>query len=315
MRALRRPRRAARTAPRRPPRGAVRRRARGGRRRSGRARTAFHAGSIAKPLAATLALDAAARGELDLGAPGPGGWDDPLRALIGHTSGRPTCCPTTASRSRRSSRAWARWVTPPGRFAYCNAGWAVVDLALEAATGLGFEALAGERVLGPLGTPRGSRRLPGMPSRTRAATRSRPPREPRVLGRGQPLVGHGGRAARLRGAAPARGRRDHRARRDRRPARAARRDPRPHGRRRVGLRLGALGPRRAPRARVERLHRRPSRLPARFRSRTPHSCCSPTPPVRCSAIARCMRSFCSRRSTMWVTAGKVTAKVLATSPM
>ena len=52
-------------------------------------RTSFHAGSIAKPLAATLALDAAARGELDLGAPGPGGWDDTLRALIGHTSGRP----------------------------------------------------------------------------------------------------------------------------------------------------------------------------------------------------------------------------------
>ena len=43
------------------------------------ASTAFQAGSIAKPLAATLALDAAARGELDLGAPGPGGWEEPAR--------------------------------------------------------------------------------------------------------------------------------------------------------------------------------------------------------------------------------------------
>ena len=115
--------------------------------------TPFHAGSIAKPLAATLALDAAARGELDLGAPGPGGWDDPLRALIGHTSGRPNVLPedgedihSFVSRVGAMGRA-----TPAGRFAYCNAGWAVVDLALEAATGMGFEALAAERVLGPLG--------------------------------------------------------------------------------------------------------------------------------------------------------------------
>jgi len=115
--------------------------------------TPFHAGSIAKPLAATLALDAAARGELDLGAPGPGGWDDPLRDLIGHTSGRPNVLPQEGedihafvARVRAMGRA-----TPAGRFAYGNAGWAVVDLALEAATGLGFEALAAERVLGPLG--------------------------------------------------------------------------------------------------------------------------------------------------------------------
>ena len=152
--------------------------------------TAFHAGSIAKPLAATLALDAAARGELDLGAPGPGGWDDPLRELIGHTSGRPNVLPgdgepieAFVSRVGAMGRA-----TPPGRFAYCNAGWAVVDLALEAATGMGFEALAAERVLGPLGVPARLRRRRATRSRTRAGARSlrRPraaaPRPPAAAG-------------------------------------------------------------------------------------------------------------------------------------
>ena len=117
--------------------------------------TPFQAGSIAKPLAATLALDAAARGELDLGAPGPGGWEDPLRALIGHTSGRANVLPDDdeAIEAFVARVGGYGHITPPGRFAYCNAGWAVVDLALEAATGLDFEALAGERILAPLGIP------------------------------------------------------------------------------------------------------------------------------------------------------------------
>src|SRR4051794_5175073 len=54
--------------------------------------TPFHAGSIAKILTATLVLDAASRGELDLDAAARP-WDDTPRTLMAQTSGRPNALP------------------------------------------------------------------------------------------------------------------------------------------------------------------------------------------------------------------------------
>lgn len=118
--------------------------------------TPFHAGSIAKALAATLALDAHARGELDLDLPADAQgvrWPETPRTLMTHTSGRPNVLPDPEeTRAAFADRVGAMpLVHAPGRFSYSNAVWPVVDLLLEHATGRDFETLAGERVLGPLG--------------------------------------------------------------------------------------------------------------------------------------------------------------------
>lgn len=121
--------------------------------------TPFHAGSIAKSLATTLVLDAAARGELDLDVPasaqGVAGWDESPRRVMSHTSGRPELLPdsdeTVAGFVARV--APMPLVHPPGRFSYSNAVWSVVEALLEAATGRDFEAVAAARLLDPLGLP------------------------------------------------------------------------------------------------------------------------------------------------------------------
>jgi CubicO group peptidase (beta-lactamase class C family) len=114
------------------------------------ATTPFHAGSLAKSLAALVVLDAARRGEVDLDGPcdaqAEGLWDDTPRALLTQTSGRPDLLPEPAE-------DLADYVTRvgllprmhvPGRFSYCNAGWAALDLLLLRRTGSGFEARAAE---------------------------------------------------------------------------------------------------------------------------------------------------------------------------
>src|SRR5688572_17097318 len=60
--------------------------------------TPFHAGSIAKSIAALLVVDAARRGELELDRPcdeqAAGLWNDTPRALMAQTTGRPNVLPT-----------------------------------------------------------------------------------------------------------------------------------------------------------------------------------------------------------------------------
>ncbi|MCX6399322.1 MAG: serine hydrolase [Propionibacteriales bacterium] len=127
--------------------------------------TAFHAGSIAKSLAALLVVDAAARGELDLDVPcgqqADGLWDDTPRALMAQTTGRPNILPEPdedidafVARVGAMPR-----VHHPGLFSYCNAGWSVLDVLLRERTGAGFEQLAADRVLGEgatFGQPEGA---------------------------------------------------------------------------------------------------------------------------------------------------------------
>jgi CubicO group peptidase (beta-lactamase class C family) len=116
--------------------------------------TPFHAGSIAKSLAALLVVDAATRGELDLdlacGEQVSGLWDDTPRALMSQTTGRPNVLPeldedidSFVARVAAMPRVHA-----PGRFSYCNAGWMVLDVLLRECAGGGFEDLARARVLG-----------------------------------------------------------------------------------------------------------------------------------------------------------------------
>src|SRR4051812_30102856 len=59
--------------------------------------TKFHAGSIAKSVAALLTVHAARIGLVDLDAPcdeqAPGLWPDTPRAIMAHTTGRPNVLP------------------------------------------------------------------------------------------------------------------------------------------------------------------------------------------------------------------------------
>ncbi|MEA2217435.1 MAG: hypothetical protein QOJ35_61 [Solirubrobacteraceae bacterium] len=119
--------------------------------------TPFHVGSIAKSLAATLVLDAAERGELDVDGradeQGVAGWKDTLRALMSHTSGRPQA---VADAGERIEDFVARVGALPrahraGLFSYSNAVWSVIELVLLHATGRDFEQLARERLLDRLG--------------------------------------------------------------------------------------------------------------------------------------------------------------------
>lgn len=115
--------------------------------------TAFHAGSLAKSLAALVVIDAAHRGELDLDVPteaqAVGLWPETPRVLLSHTSGRPNVLPEVDEGvDEFVARAGAMpLVHRPGRFSYCNAGWVVVDALLRRRCGGTFEELASDRIL------------------------------------------------------------------------------------------------------------------------------------------------------------------------
>ncbi len=133
--------------------------------------TAFHAGSLAKSLAALVVTEAATRGEVDLDVPcseqSPGLWDDTPRALMAQTTGRPNLLPELdedlagfVARVGELPR-----VHEPGRFSYCNAGWSVLDLLLQRTVGAGFEELASPWVLdgrATFGEPEGAARGHGV---------------------------------------------------------------------------------------------------------------------------------------------------------
>jgi CubicO group peptidase (beta-lactamase class C family) len=112
--------------------------------------TPFHAGSIAKSLTALVVMDAAHREELDLDVAcaeqADGLWSDTPRSLLAQTSGRPNVLPdgdeeldAFVARVGAMPRVHA-----PGRFSYCNASWAVLDLLLRRTCGATFEELATE---------------------------------------------------------------------------------------------------------------------------------------------------------------------------
>jgi CubicO group peptidase (beta-lactamase class C family) len=117
------------------------------------AQTSFHAGSIAKSLAALVVVDSDRRGELSLDVPCDeqgAAWSDTPRALLAQTTGRPTLLPEL----HEDLEAFVERVGAlprvhePGRFSYCNAGWSALDLLLRRRTGESFEALARARLLG-----------------------------------------------------------------------------------------------------------------------------------------------------------------------
>ena len=115
------------------------------------ATTRFHAGSLAKSLAAQLVLEAAAAGSLDLDIACSDQssltWDDTPRTLLTQTSGRPNELPAEDEPlGEFTARVgeMPRW-HEPGRFSYCNAGWSALAQLLEETTGSGFEETATDR--------------------------------------------------------------------------------------------------------------------------------------------------------------------------
>ena len=257
--------------------------------------TPFHAGSIAKALAALVVLDAAARGEVALDVPcgqqSSAAWDDTPLDLMAQTTGRPNELPGARRGPRRPSSpasARCRGCTRPGRFSYCNAGWSVLDLLLRERSGRRLRG-AGRRAR--------ARRRPrfGTPARRRAGHVVRPggaprpgaarPTPPAASAAGVALVGHRRRAARLRRAAPARRRRPVRRRRlvaqmQQPHARRARVDGRPTRGAWAG-RCGSAATTRRTAGRASPAATAPTC--AASPSRTPRSSCWPTPPGRCSA--------------------------------
>lgn len=116
--------------------------------------TPFHAGSIAKSLAALVVADAARQGSLELDVPcseqAAGLWTDTPRALMSQTTGRQNVLPELDEDLETFvARVGAMpLVHAPGRFSYSNANWSVLDLLLRSRTGRSFEDLA-VTALGP----------------------------------------------------------------------------------------------------------------------------------------------------------------------
>jgi CubicO group peptidase (beta-lactamase class C family) len=137
----------------------------------------FDVASLAKSITAWLVLELAARRVVDIDVPVNrylAQWklqfadgapcDATLRQLLDHTAGLPSGMPTCYQRldavpdietSLRVESVTAR--TQPGsHFAYSNAGYAVVQAAVERATTSSFNAVAHELVLSRLGMTRSS---------------------------------------------------------------------------------------------------------------------------------------------------------------
>jgi len=118
--------------------------------------TAFPAGSLSKPVLATITLAVASNGGFDLDRPlrdwlpgddfptGPGADRLTARHALRHQSGLPNWRFDPAA-------PFALQVEPGTRWSYSGEGVFLVQRALEAATGHGLEALARKHVFGPLG--------------------------------------------------------------------------------------------------------------------------------------------------------------------
>jgi len=124
------------------------------------AETVFEAASMTKPLAAHLALKLAEEGRLDLDRPLAGYFDTPYleddpehekitaRMVLQHSGGFPNWRPRGGPLRVRHE--------PGTRYRYSGEGFLFLQRAMERITGQGYEALARERLLGPLGMERSS---------------------------------------------------------------------------------------------------------------------------------------------------------------
>jgi CubicO group peptidase (beta-lactamase class C family) len=155
--------------------------------------TPVHLCSMAKTLAAVVVLRLAARGELDLDADVrdlvpveiavPGASGPALRDLLAHRGGvvdppgsfGPGAAPAPATRDVVAGRTGAhpgpvRVTAEPGAaFVYSDAGYCLVELAVESAAGASYAEVLHREVAAPLGLVRtaawsGSDGVPGTPS-------------------------------------------------------------------------------------------------------------------------------------------------------
>jgi CubicO group peptidase (beta-lactamase class C family) len=118
--------------------------------------TVFPAGSLSKPVLASIALELEARGDFELDHPlrewlpgadfpaGPGAERLTARHALSHTSGL---------RNWRFSpdTPFEFEAEPGGRWGYSGEGYFLVQRAVEAASGRGYESLASELVFRPIG--------------------------------------------------------------------------------------------------------------------------------------------------------------------
>ena len=147
--------------------------------------TAFQAGSISKSLTAFLAMQAVSQGRMSLdqnindylirwkmrpGESAPGNATVTLRQLLNHTAavspvdsqgvrpGDPTYDIVQVLRGELPAKGKPVHIsgTPGQLWSYSNAGYAVVQLALEDSLKLPFGELAQQRILGPLAMNRSS---------------------------------------------------------------------------------------------------------------------------------------------------------------
>ena len=116
--------------------------------------TVFAAGSLSKPVLATIALALHEQGEFDLDRPlasildsdlpaGPGASRITTRHVLQHTSGLPNWRFT-------SGDAFATAREPGSAWRYSGEGFVLAQRALEKVTGTGLEGLAGAHVFEPL---------------------------------------------------------------------------------------------------------------------------------------------------------------------
>lgn len=134
--------------------------------------TRYRIGSISKPITAITAMRLYERGAIDINAPfatyvpdfpfAPAGYS--LKQLLSHQAGirhyggmAETWSDTPYSTTRDAAAIFAAdpLLFPPGTgFTYSSHGYTLVALALEKATGQGFETLVQGEVLGPTGMAR-----------------------------------------------------------------------------------------------------------------------------------------------------------------
>lgn len=153
-----------------------------------------HAGSLTKSFTAVLVLQEVERGTWTLDDPisdwvdgVPGGEERTLRGLLSHTSGLGDFLDSERYLSD-SNRVWTHEealaeayaveeeVPENVRWLYSNAGYVLLGLALEEATGQTWETLVAGRITGPLGlvnTGRSSKVVP-IPGYDRAAAGDEP---------------------------------------------------------------------------------------------------------------------------------------------
>ncbi|HEU4464208.1 MAG TPA: serine hydrolase domain-containing protein [Gemmatimonadota bacterium] len=117
--------------------------------------TVFPAGSLSKPLLATIALELEGEGAFDLDRPlrewltgtdfpaGPGAERLTARHALAHTTGLPNWRFDPQAPFELQAEPGARW-------GYSGEGYVLVQRAVEAASGRGYESLANELVFQPL---------------------------------------------------------------------------------------------------------------------------------------------------------------------